>query len=150
MISLKVGESLKIGEVAANSGLSVKTIRYYDDIGLLTPTVDRSKSGYRLFHPGILNRLAFIKRAQGLGLSLAEIAEILQIRDRGDLPCDEVKLYLQAKVTDINQQIASLAALRGELEELLRGWEDQPSPSRMAATICPNIQILSSVEPRDS
>jgi DNA-binding transcriptional MerR regulator len=138
---LGVDKLLKIGEVAAESGLSVKTIRYYDDIGLLWPTVDRSRSGYRLFAPEVLTRLAFIKRAQGLGLSLAEIAEILKIRDRGDIPCDQVKQRLQAKVADINQQIIALEGLKGELQELLSQWEDQPSASRMADTICPNIQL---------
>ncbi|TVU54628.1 MAG: heavy metal-responsive transcriptional regulator [Arthrospira sp. PLM2.Bin9] len=136
-----VDKLLKIGEVAAESGLSVKTIRYYDDIGLLSPTVDRSRSGYRLFAPGVLTRLAFIKRAQGLGLSLAEIAEILKIRDRGDIPCDQVKQHLQAKVADINEQIIALEGLKGELQELLSQWEDQPSASRMAGTICPNIEL---------
>jgi MerR family copper efflux transcriptional regulator len=133
-------KSLKIGEVATHSGLSVKTIRYYDEIGLLIPTVDRAKSGYRLFSSEVLNRLSFIKRAQGLGLSLAEIGEILEIRDRGYLPCHEVKSHLEAKVREIDRQIAALETLRGELQILLDRWQDHPPPSRIARTICPNIQ----------
>ena len=55
---------LKIGQVSTKSGLPVKTIRYYEEIDLLSPNVERSEAGYRLFDPNVLNRLAFIKRAQ--------------------------------------------------------------------------------------
>jgi len=133
---------LKVGDVAEQCGLPTKTIRYYDDIGLLTPTVERSESGYRLFSPDVLNRLAFIKQAQALGLSLTEIHHILEIRDRGELPCGEVRHHLEAKVDAITQQIEALIALRSELQGILSGWEDHPSGDRAAHTICPNLQKL--------
>lgn len=130
----------KIGEVANVSGLSVKTIRYYEEIGLLLPTVERSQTGYRLFNDQIFNRLAFIKRSQALGLTLHEIKEILGVHDGGQLPCGEVKQHLQEKVREISQQIEALETLRSELQGLLSGWEEAP-PSHLAAqTICPNIQ----------
>jgi len=132
--------ALRVGEVAQQSGLPTKTVRYYDDIGLLTPTVERSPSGYRLFSPDVLNRLAFIKQAQSLGLSLDEIRQVLQVRDRGDLPCGEVRHYLETKVDAISQQIQSLEALRNDLQNILSGWEDEPSGDRIAHTICPNLQ----------
>lgn len=131
---------LKIGEVAENSGLPVKTIRYYEEIGLLTPTVERSEAGYRLFHAETLNRLAFIKRSQSLGLNLKEIQQILSIHDQGDLPCGEVKQHLEAKVAEITRQIDALKTLRAELQGILSGWQEQPSPDRIQHTICPNIQ----------
>lgn len=133
-------QQLKIGEVASSSRLSVKTIRYYEEIGLLKPTVERSASGYRLFSPSVLIRLEFVKRAKSLGLSLGEIREILEIRDRGCLPCDEVKHCLETKVEAMTQQIEALVALRGELQALLEHWQDQPSPTAAAQTICPNLQ----------
>lgn len=136
-----VGEkSLKIGEVSATSGLPVKTIRYYEEIGLLEPTVERSNSGYRLFDDRVLNRLAFIKRSQALGLSLSEIKDILQVHDRGHLPCGEMRQHLEAKVEAIAAQIAELETLRSELQGILAGWQEQPPRDRIAATICPNIQ----------
>ncbi|ERT07887.1 merR regulatory family protein [Lyngbya aestuarii BL J] len=141
MVSVTHDKSLKIGEVASLSGLSVKTIRYYEDIGLLSPTVERSESGYRLFNSLVLTRLSFVKRAKSLGLSLSEIREILEIRDLGQLPCGEVKQCLLSKVEAINQQIAALETLRGELKELLAHWQEQPSPNQAAQTICPNIQL---------
>lgn len=133
-------ERLKIGDVATRSGLSVKTVRYYEDIGLLAPTVERSDSGYRLFAPSVINRLAFVKRAQSLGLSLSEIREILNISDRGELPCDEVKQHLALKVEAINQQINALQLLKSELQQLLNHWQDHPSVALANTTICPNIQ----------
>lgn len=132
--------SLKIGEVATLSGLPVKTIRYYDDIGLLTPTVERSNSQYRWFKPAVLNRLAFVKRAQSLGLSLGEIQQILEVRDRGELPCDEVRHHLEAKLEAIAQQIKALEVLKSELQDTLLGWQSQPSIDLAAQTICPNLQ----------
>jgi len=133
---------LKIGQIAEQSGLSVKTIRYYEEIGLLAPNVKRSQSGYRLFEPEVLNRLAFVKRAQSLGLSLAEIARILNVHDEGHLPCGEVKHFLQAKLDSIEAQIEALETLRDEVQGILSGWQDQPPVERTAKTICPNIQHL--------
>lgn len=131
---------LKIGEVASLSGISVKTIRYYEEIGLLTPETTRSASGYRLFNPTALNRLAFIKRAQSLGLSLREIQDILKVHDSGQLPCETVKEHLLLKVRDITQQIESLEILKSELLGILSGWQEQSLYSASSQTICPNIQ----------
>jgi MerR family transcriptional regulator, copper efflux regulator len=142
--NLTSSQLLKIGEVANSSGLSVKTIRYYAEIGLLTPTVQRSSNGYRLFSLDVLNRLAFIKRGQSLGLSLREIQDILQVYDRGHLPCGDVKQHLQAKVEAIKQQIEALETLKSELEGILSGWQDQPNQDSINHTICPNLQSYNS------
>ncbi|MBW4440185.1 MAG: heavy metal-responsive transcriptional regulator [Plectolyngbya sp. WJT66-NPBG17] len=133
--------TLKIGEAAAKSGLPVKTIRYYDDIGLLTPTVERSQSGYRLFMPEVVDRLAFIKRAQSLGLSLVEVKEILAVHDRGLLPCEKVKEQIQDKVAQISEQIEQLNTLRTELQTVLSQWQEQPAAELLETTICPNLEV---------
>ncbi|MBD2179688.1 MULTISPECIES: heavy metal-responsive transcriptional regulator [Aerosakkonema] len=135
-----VGKLLKIGEVSASSGLPVKTIRYYEDLGLLSPIVVRSESGYRLFNPLVLKRLDFIKRAQSLGMSLKEIHLFLEIHDRGKLPCREVKQHLEAKIEEIVKQIDALETLKFELQGLLSGWQEQPSANCLEEIICPNIQ----------
>lgn len=140
-VSLR-GRLHKIGEVATFSQLPVKTIRYYEEIGLLAPTVERSESGYRLFTEGVLGRLAFIKRAQSLGLSLSEIRDILAVRDQGQLPCSEVKQHLETKVEAISKQIEALESLKVELQEILDGWQEAPSEKKIAITICPNIQSM--------
>ncbi|MGD1714359.1 heavy metal-responsive transcriptional regulator [Dapis sp. BLCC M172] len=131
---------MKIGQVAAVSGLPIKTIRYYEDMGLLKPSVERSQSGYRLFEESVLGRLSFIKRAKSLGLSLREISEILVIRDRGELPCREVKQKLASKVQEITSQIEALENLKGELQEILQHWQEEPSTNQVRETVCPNIQ----------
>ena len=140
-MNITVAEKLyKIGSVADCSGLSVKTVRYYDEMGLLSGAVERSPAGYRLFGEAVFNRLAFIKRSQALGLSLQEIKDILQVRDRGELPCSEAKQHLTAKVEAISGQIAALETLKGELQGILNRWQEQPSPECITRTICPNIQ----------
>jgi DNA-binding transcriptional MerR regulator len=131
---------LKIGEVATLSGLPVKTIRYYEEIGLLKPTVDRSNSGYRLFSVAVLSRLSFVKRAQSLGLSLSEIQQILEIHDQGHLPCGEIRQHLESKVEAISAQIEALETLRAELQGILSGWQDHPPIDALVQTICPNLQ----------
>jgi len=130
---------LKIGELAHLSGLSVKTIRYYEDIGLLAPTVERSSSGYRLFQSQVLNRLAFIKRAQSLGLSLQEIKPLLALHDRGELPCPEVKEQLQKKISAIAAEMEALKTQQAELQSILKVWQEQPPSHQLDESICPNI-----------
>lgn len=147
MITTETGGLLKIGEVAALSSLPIKTIRYYEETGLLTPTVSRSESNYRLFRPTVLGRLAFVKRSQSLGLSLHEIQFILNVHDQGQLPCGEVKQNLQRKVEQITAQIEALQILRTELQGVLSGWQDQPSPEIAAQTICPNLAMTNESKP---
>jgi len=135
-----LGKLHKIGEVATFSGLPVKTIRYYEELGLLSPVVTRAESGYRMFDSQVLKRLDFIKRAQSLGMSLKEIQEFLEIHDRGELPCTEVKQHIQSKLAAIDHQIVALETLRSELQGLLSGWREQPESPNSAEIICPNIQ----------
>lgn len=132
---------LKIGEVAQRSGLPVKTIRYYADLALLSPTMGRSPNGYRVFSPEIFQRLAFIKRAQSLGLTLEEIRTILGVHDQGSLPCGVIKQLLEEKLDQLNHQITELEILKGELQGILSGWQDFALSSNTApSTICPNLQ----------
>lgn len=134
-----IQQGLKIGEVAEASQLPIKTIRYYEELGLLAPTVSRSESNYRLFDSRVLARLAFIRRSQSLGLTLREIQDILQVHDEGQLPCEEVKHNLQRKVQQVNEQIASLEILRSELTWLLQGWQEFSASQSVDETICPNL-----------
>ncbi|WP_367275227.1 MerR family DNA-binding protein [Microcoleus sp. CAWBG58] len=91
-------------------------------MGLLSPAVERSPAGYRLFGEAAFNRLAFVKRSQVLGLRLQDIKDILQVRDRAKLPCSEAKQHLTAKVEAISGQIAALETLKGELQGILNRW----------------------------
>ncbi|MDM9384430.1 heavy metal-responsive transcriptional regulator [Chlorogloeopsis sp. ULAP01] len=130
-------EQKLIGLVAKESGVPIKTIRYYEELGLLK-TSGRTEGGFRLFRSDVLARLNFIKRAQSLGLSLSEIKEFLNVHDEGELPCDHIKIKLQEKLVDIDRQIQQLLILKQELEGLLSGWESIPENPEQ--TICPIIE----------
>ena len=128
---------LQIGQIATQSGVPIKTIRYYEELGLLKPS-GRSESKFRLFEPDAIARLTFIKRLQKLGLSLQEIAEILQVYDRGLLPCDEIKQKLEQQLLDIDRRIQELQTLRSEIGNLLGDWT--PAEETRFGEICPILQ----------
>jgi MerR family transcriptional regulator, copper efflux regulator len=129
---------LKIGELSTESGVSIKTIRYYEELGLVK-SCGRTEGHFRLFHPDVVTRLAFIKRLQSLGLSLQEIGECLAVYDQGDLPCGDVKSKLEQQVAEIDRQVAELILLRRELTSILQRW--LISPERQSEVICPNLQV---------
>jgi len=128
---------LLIGKLEAQSGVPIKTIRYYEELGLIESS-GRTEGGFRLFSPDIVSRLSFIKRSQSLGFSLQEIGEILRIHDHGELPCDEVRQKIQAKVSEINYRIQQLKELKSELLSLVA--ETKPLPNQEEGMICPIIQ----------
>jgi len=128
---------LLIGQVTALSGVPIRTIRYYESLGLLKSS-GRTEGGFRQFSSDVLMRLSFIKRAQTLGLSLQEIGEILQVYDGGKPACDEIQQKLKDKIFEINLQIEQLLTLRGELRGLLSGWDSLTT--KPENTICPIIQ----------
>ncbi len=111
---------LTVSELARRVGTTSDTIRYYERIGLL-PGVTRSPSGYRLFGDDDVERLRFIKRAQRLGLQLDQIRELVAVRERGLCPCGHVHDLLVEKLRDIEEEIASLTALRDDISATLEG-----------------------------
>lgn len=108
---------MRIGELAARAGTSAKTLRFYEEQGLL-PAPERTPVGYRDYTPGVLYRLDFIRRGQAAGLTLSQIKQVLEIRDGGQAPCEHVGVLLDQRLVDIEAQLQSLAALRGTLVEL--------------------------------
>jgi DNA-binding transcriptional MerR regulator len=105
---------MRIAELAAALGLNPKTIRYYEEIGLLPPP-ERSGARYRLYGPADRERLRFIGKAKAVGLSLGEIREVLALRDAGRRPCEHVVDLLDRKVAAVDAQLRALEAFRGEL-----------------------------------
>ncbi|MHB1486575.1 MAG: heavy metal-responsive transcriptional regulator [Acidimicrobiales bacterium] len=108
---------MRIGELARRVGVNPKTIRFYEDKGLLPDPV-RLASGYRDYGADDESRLAFIKTAQRLGLSLAEIGEILAFKERGERPCGYVMAVLETQLSDIDRRTGELVRLRAELVAL--------------------------------
>ncbi len=108
---------MRIGELADRLGVTTKSIRFYESIGLL-PEPTRTSSGYRDYDEPDAERLTFIKTAQRLGLSLDEIAEIIAFRDRGQQPCDYVAELLARQVRQLDDRIREMRALRAQLKDL--------------------------------
>jgi DNA-binding transcriptional MerR regulator len=141
-------DGMRIGELAAHFGLNPKTIRYYEEIGLL-PRADRSDSGYRLYEERDVERLGFIRRAKTLGLSLDEIRDILSLQQEGSPPCGQVLGLIDMKISAIEQRIAELQAFRAELVTLRAAWTDEGESFRRGAVpacICPIIEQQTEVE----
>lgn len=118
---------LRIGEVAERVGVNPKTIRYYERIELI-PEPARLPSGYRTYDSADVERLAFVRRAQRFGLTLAEIREVLAFRQDGQPPCDFVLDAVRRHADEVDQRIAELTELREELDALMaRAGETAPS-----------------------
>lgn len=121
MANVEVGmasvERMTIGEFARRAGVNVQTVRYYERRGLL-PEPPRLESGYREYTAGSLERLQFIRRAQELGFTLAEVGELLSLRTDPATTAAAVKDRANAKIADIDARIRDLQRIRHALEHL--------------------------------
>jgi DNA-binding transcriptional MerR regulator len=108
---------MKIGELSQLSGVATKTIRYYEEIGVL-PDPLRTANGYRAYKQESVERLRFIRDAQSTGLTLTEIASILELREQGASTCGHVTSLLQQHLQDLDQYIATLQRTRTQLAGL--------------------------------
>ncbi len=107
-----------IGELASAAGLPSQTIRFYERKGLL-PAPERGANGYRTYDVSTITRLHFVQTAQAAGLTLAEIASIIDLRDDGNVPCAHVATLIHNKLEDVRSRIRDLSALEAELDVLI-------------------------------
>src|SRR5215469_12835947 len=110
--------ALSVGQLAAHAGVRTDTIRYYERAGLL-PEPRRTGGDHRRYCPADLDRLLFIRGAQRLGLRLAEIRDLLAVRDTGVCPCEPAGALLRGRVGEIDREIARLTVLRDQLTAML-------------------------------
>lgn len=122
--------------MAARAGVGAKALRFYETKGLLAPA-SRGENGYRLYGADAVDVLRFIKQAQGLGLTLDEIREIIAIRQGGRPPCAHVRALLQRKGVELDRKLADLLALRRRIRQSLAAWGR--TRSRVAA-VCVHIE----------
>jgi DNA-binding transcriptional MerR regulator len=108
-----------IGDLATRAGLSAKTIRFYEQAGLLSQP-PRTPAGYRNYPPGAVDRLAFIRHAQAAGFTLADIRGVLAIRDSGQAPCEHVSVLIDEHLAQVERRIAELTRARDALKDLQR------------------------------
>lgn len=132
------GTALRAGQAATELGVGVQTLHYYEREGLISPP-PRSKAGYRLYPPELLERLRFIRRAQALGLSLAEIKQTLKLAAIGKSPCGRVQNALAERLREVDRRLEELTAFRSQLAVLV---EKAPRLSKDAprGTVCAIVE----------
>jgi DNA-binding transcriptional MerR regulator len=126
---------VRIGEVAEATGTTTKTLRFYEQTGLL-PAAERTAAGYRRYGPDVVERLHFIRRGQVAGLTLAQIRAILEIRDAGQAPCAHVEELLADRLHEIDRQLANLHELRATVAALHQAAAAWESDTCAPETIC--------------
>lgn len=114
---------LKIGEVSKLSGVGIEALRFYERQGLLG-NPPRTESGYRLYDEEALERLEFIKRAQVLGFSLAEIARVIAEKRAGQSPCAEVREIVRRRLQELDERLREMQRYRKELAAALSEWDE--------------------------
>jgi MerR family copper efflux transcriptional regulator len=138
-----VDSLLKIGELAARTGVTAKTIRFYETAGVVPPPV-RSANGYRRYRSDAVDLLRFVKQARGLDLTLAEIKALVAIRRRGQAPCAHVYDLLNEKARELVRKLKDVTALRRQLRRSAR----RPGPQGLrGSAVCPHIETRMSDGP---
>ena len=132
---------LTIGKLARQAEVTIETIRYYQQIGLLEEPEKPNNSGYRLYTSDAINRIRFIKRAQQAGFTLKEIAELLSF---DGTHCSDVRKIAEQKCQQIDTQIEDLIALRSVLDDLVKRCQTDASTER-----CSLIDALSTARDGD-
>lgn len=124
-----------IGQVARQAGLKASAVRYYEKHRIIPPA-QRLPNGYRVYDPDTLRWLSFVRRAQGFGMSLDNVKELLQLASHGRTPCERVRQLARQHVSEIDHSIRDLRTLKAQLELLLR----RKAASNHARHLCPLIE----------
>jgi len=133
---------LTIGKLAKLTGLSRKSIRYYEQEKLI-PTAERSMNDYRLYTPKVIERLLFIKKARDIGFSLSEIRTILELSQTGRPCCDKVFSWTEEKLAKIDEQILLLQKLKKKINSYRRKWKKGSKDSLLPESeICKLIESI--------
>ena len=127
--------ALSVGQLAKHAGVRTDTIRYYERAGLL-PAPRRTDGDHRRYGAADLDRLLFIRGAQRLGLRLAEIRDLLTVRETGTCPCGPAEEVLREHVAEIDREMARLRALRAELTGMLAAMPGPGCPDPAPGTWC--------------
>lgn len=137
-----MSKAMRIGEVAAQAGVNVQTLRYYERRGLLEEP-ERRPSGYRTYAPEAVRLVRFIKRAQDLGFTLKEVHELLRLRESQPRSRAQVRELAEAKIRDIDEKTRHLRAIRKALTVLT-----ESCACRGSALECPILEALDDEGPK--
>jgi len=130
-------EKIRIGALARKSGVSIETIRYYEREGLILPQ-GRTASGYRIYGSDAVRRLSFVRQAKGLGFTLREVRELLEIRLGPESHCEDFKREANRKLSEIRQKIKLLQ----KIEKRLVGLTGQCANPTADLSECPILDTL--------
>lgn len=130
---------MRIGELARASGVGVETIRFYEQKRLIGRPQRPLGGGHRNYSVDAVGRIVFIRRAQRLGFSLAEIAELLELKSGDTTPCREVRRRAERKRAEVQSRLASLERIRDALDALI-----EACPGEAAAAGCSIIEAIDS------
>lgn len=133
---------VRIGEVAQQTGVPARTLRFYEVEGLLADP-GRTDSGYRDYPPSVVARVRFIKRAQAAGLTLEQIGVVLATRDGGQPPCAHVQGFVADRLADVERRLAELTEVRASLLDL------QHRVDRLDPAECEEAAICVAIPPDD-
>ncbi len=127
---------MRSGEVAAQAGVNVQTLRYYERRGLV-PEPPRASSGYRRYPSSVVATIRFVKRAQDLGFTLDEIADLLHLAEGGPQECEPARALAEARMVELEQRIRDLRRMHDSLVESVATC-DRPRADRR----CPLLHTL--------
>jgi DNA-binding transcriptional MerR regulator len=113
---------LRSGELARLAGVSTDTLRHYERKGVLAAP-RRGTNGYREYEPQALDRVLLVRRALGVGFTLDELARVLKDRERGGVPCRQVREMASAKLAELETRLSELEAVRDHLQATIEGWD---------------------------
>ena len=125
-----------VAELATAVGVPPDTVRYYERSGLLKPP-RRTAAGYRSYDDGAVDRMRFIQGAQRLGLRLADIRTLLEIRDTGTCPCEPAGDLLRRRLAEVDAEISRLVSLRAEMAAMTDLLPAADCPPPAPGTWCP-------------
>jgi DNA-binding transcriptional MerR regulator len=137
-----VERKLHVGAIAKKAGVGVQTLHYYERIHLL-PRPARSDANYRVYSDADLRRVRFIKKAQAVGFTLAEIKEILELKSHGRAPCRKVTELGEKHLRDIDARLGQLRRYRRAVARSLTSWREKTAHRRnCAGEFCDLIERL--------
>lgn len=130
-------QALLAGDVAKSLGVGVQTLHYYEREGLIS-SPERSAAGYRIYTAELVEQISFIRKAQALGLPLAEIKDVLRLAEQGASPCGRVQAALAEKLAEVDRRLAELRSFRKDLAALVA---QSTAPGRpRGASVCAIVE----------
>ena len=129
---------MNVKEASAVTGLPAKTLRYYEDVGLVRPM--RAENGYRVYQPADLQKLAFVGRARGLGFALDDCRKLLSLYEDQSRSSADVKALARRHVDLIDVKLRELRSIRSELNRLISACHGDDRPD------CPIVEGLAAAD----